>query len=108
VIKADMERIGELSATMTLTDAYLILQEVRDILRLLLLELDFTRDRRKANEAEFREFMDELWGFLDKLAAKYCVDMQLFNLVREPNAGDSRSGKEETQTQEGRVSYHRQ
>ncbi len=91
------QQLRELALTNSLTDSYLILVEILDLKRSLSLELDLARDRRKAQETEFREFMDELWGFLDKLAAKYCIDRQLLNLVGEPNAGDNKkTGKSDS------------
>jgi hypothetical protein len=102
-----MEKVRELSITNALTDCYLLLVEIKDLKRSLSLELDLARDRRMTHEAEFRKFMGELWDFLDKLAAKYCLDLQLLNLVREPNAGDKKRGKEGTQAQAGRLPSYR-
>ena len=99
----DLKRIKELASDNVLISSFLLLKEIKELKRSLGLELDLARDCRRSQEAEFREFMAELWGFLDKLAAKYCVDRKLLNLVEEPNAGDKKRGQKETETKAGGI-----
>jgi hypothetical protein len=93
------EKIKELSLTNSLTDAYLLLQEIKELKRSLSLELDLARDRRKAQEAEFRQFMTELWKTLDKIRAQFRVEAELLNLINahdrsnNQDAGDKRREK---------------
>ena len=93
------EKIKELSLTNSLTDAYLLLQEIKELKRSLSLELDLARDRRKAQEAEFRQFMTELWKTLDKIRAQFRVEAELLNLINahdrsnNQDAGDQRREK---------------
>ncbi len=100
------KKIRELSITNALTDAYLLLAEVKELKRSLSLELDLVLDRRQAQEKEFRQFLTELWEFLDKLAAKYCVDSQLLNLVREPRDGDQERRQKRIKAQTRGIPHH--
>jgi len=95
----DREKIKELSLTNSLTDSYLLLQDIKELKRSLSLELDLARDRRKAQEAEFRQFMTELWETLEKIRAQFRVEAELLNLINahdrsnNQDAGDQRREK---------------
>lgn len=96
---SDLKRIKELASDNVLTSAYLILRESKGLKRSLSLELDLARDRRVAQEAEFREFMTELWETLDKIRAQFRVEAELLNLINahdrsnNQDAGDQRREK---------------
>lgn len=76
------DRIRELSITCALTDVQLLLQQAKDLKANLAMELDLARDRRLAQEKEFKAFMSELWGTLRKIQAQFSVEAELLNLVR--------------------------
>jgi hypothetical protein len=101
------ELIRELALTNSMTDVYLLFQEVKDLKARLSMELDFQQRQRNKQKREFHAFMAELWETLDQIRAKHLIDTQLLNLVRgsETNAGDQR--KERAQTQTDRVSSYR-
>lgn len=101
-MKTSSNKILELAVDSNLMESRIVLEEIKEIARFLSLELDLVRDRRKAQEKQFQEFMTELWSFLDKLAAKYCIDRQLLNLVNEPKAGEQKWEG----TSSGRQSIH--
>lgn len=82
--------IKELASDNVLLSAYLMLQEAKDLKANLAMELDLARDRRLAQEKEFREFMSELWGTLRKIQARFHVDAELLNLVRPHKAGEKK------------------
>jgi hypothetical protein len=73
--------IRELVAMNTLTDAYLILAECKKLKALLALELQATRDDRKEQHKQFREFMFELLETLDQIRARHLIDAQILNLI---------------------------
>ncbi len=89
------EEIRELSITNALTDAYLILAEVKDLKRSLGQELDFARDRRLSQEKEFREFMSEVWSTLRKIQAQFHIESQLLNLIERPDPVTGKRGRGE-------------
>ena len=86
----DTEKIKELSLTNSLTDAYLLLQEIKELKRSLSLELDLARDYRKAQEIEFKEFMAELRATLTEIQANFRIEAQLLNLIRPNQTGDKK------------------
>ncbi len=91
----DTEKIKELSLTCSLTDAYLLLQDIKELKRSLSLELDLARNRRVAQDAEFREFMTELWGTLRQIQAQFRVDATLLGLISPHHTGEEAwQGKE--------------
>ena len=53
----------------------------------LAMELDLARNRRLAQEREFKEFMAELRDTLTKIQAQFKVEAQLLNLIK-PQAGE--------------------
>ena len=81
------KEIRELALTNSLTDAYLLLQDIKELKRSLSLELDLARDRRVAQEAEFREFMTHLWKTLHKIQAQFRIDATLLHLISPAKAG---------------------
>ncbi len=84
------ELIRELALTNSMTDVYLLFQEVKDLKARLSMELDFQQRQKNTQKKEFKEFMAELWETLDQIKAKHLIDAQLLNLVGggETNAGD--------------------
>jgi len=88
------EKIKELSLAITGIDQQLLVEELKDLKANLAIELDLARDRRLAQEKQFREFMSELWGTLRKIQARFHVDAQLLNLVGPHKAGEKRWQKE--------------
>jgi hypothetical protein len=81
------KEIKELASDNVLMSAYLILEDAKQIKANLAMELDLARDRRLAQEREFREFMDELRDTLTKVQAQFKVEAQLLNLIK-PQAGE--------------------
>lgn len=75
------QKIKELATTNTLTDSYLILVECEKLKARLALELQATRDDRKAQHKEFQEFMAELWETLNQIRAQHLIDAQILNLI---------------------------
>lgn len=84
------KKVKELAVTNALTDAYLLLQEIKELKRSLSLELDFQRDRRKAQEDEFRYYVRELWETLRKIQAQFRIEAELLNLIKPGKAGEKR------------------
>jgi hypothetical protein len=88
---AGSAEIRELALTNSLTDSYLILGEILDLKRSLSLELDLAKDRRQAHEAEFQEFMAELWDTLNKIRAQFRAEAELLNLIEGPERSNTNS-----------------
>jgi hypothetical protein len=101
-------QIKELSMAIATTDLSILLAEIKYFKRHLALELDLARDRRQKQEREFQEIIKEFRQTLAEIQAQFRVEAQLLKLVRKPNAGDEKRGKEGAQTQAGRVSSIRQ
>ena len=76
------DEIKELALTNALTDGYLIQAEARKMLSLLALELQATRDDRKAQKKEWDEFMAEHWATLRKIQAQFRIDATLLHLIK--------------------------
>jgi hypothetical protein len=81
------KEIKELSSDKVLMSAYLLLEDAKQLKANLAMELDLARDRRLAQEKEFKEFMYELWGTLRKIQAQFKVEAQFLNLIK-PKAGE--------------------
>lgn len=88
------EKIKELASDNVLMSAYLLLQDAKDLKANLAMELDLARDRRLAQEKEFRKFMNEMWKILTRIQAQFSVEAELLNLVRPQKAGEDRWQKE--------------
>ena len=84
----DMKQIKELASDNVLISAYLLLAECKDLKRSLSLELDLARDRRVAQDAEFQEFMTELWGTLRQIQAQFRIDATLLGLISPYQTGE--------------------
>ena len=80
------EKIRELATVNNLTASQIILEELKDLKRSLALEVDFARDRRQAQEHEFRDFMNELWGTLREIQARFRIDATLLGLIEPEKA----------------------
>ena len=84
------EKIKELASDNVLMSAYLLLQDAKDLKARLALELQATRDDRRAQHKEFQELMAELRDTLTKIQAQFRIEAQLLNLVRPGKAGEDR------------------
>lgn len=82
--------IKELASDNVLLSAYLLLEDARELKAQLAMELDLARDRRLAQEKEFRQFMSELWDTLTKIQAQFRIEAQLLNLVRPQEENGNR------------------
>ena len=76
------KEIKELASDNVLLSAHLLLEDAKQLKANLAMELDLARDRRLAQEKEFKEFMSELWWTLRKIQAQFKVEAQLLNLIK--------------------------
>jgi len=94
--EVDMQdQIRELALTNALTDAFLILQELRDLKMNLSLELQAVRDNRRAEAKEWAEFMAEHWATLRKIQTQFRIDATLLHLIKPQKAGEKKWQKNE-------------
>lgn len=87
--------------TLLFTDAALILQECRELKARLALELQATRDDRRAQHMEFQAFMSKLEQTLARIQAQFKVEAQLLNLVRP--TGEDKWQKEESRSSQSHM-----
>jgi hypothetical protein len=104
-----MDKVKELASDNVLLSAHLLLEDARELKANLAMELDLARDRRLAQEKEFREFMAELRDTLTKIQAQFKVEAQLLNLVggetkRTKHAREQRQEKRNTGRDSSRAS----
>jgi hypothetical protein len=83
-------RVKELAHVYTDIDLLVELQEAKELKSSLALELDFARNRRQAQEREFREFMDELWATLREIQAQFRTDATLLHLIKPKEAREEK------------------
>lgn len=78
------EKIKELAATCTLTDAYLMLQEVSDLKARMSLELDLIREREMIQQREYKKIISEAQELMTQLRGLHRVNLKFLNLVCQP------------------------
>lgn len=90
-------QIRELSITNALTDAYLILQEVRDLKINLSIELQAVRDDRRRQAKEWAQLMAEQCATLREIQAQFRIDATLLHLIEPERAAKQgpQNGKDE-------------
>jgi hypothetical protein len=86
---AEREALRELALTCTLTDAEIILGELRDLQIQLALELQAVRDQREAEHVQFRELMGHIQNELVRIQARFHIDAHLIGLIKAPQAGET-------------------
>ena len=84
------DQIRELAVMNISSDAYLILQEAKRLKTSLAMELQVARGCRVAQEKEFREFVDELWGTLREIQAQFRIDATLLHLIKPNKTGEKK------------------
>jgi len=93
-----MKTVKELGIDSALAVALFLIEEVKELKARLAMELDLVRDRRVAQDREFREFMDQLWATLTDIQAKFRMDATILGLIQGPNAGEEGNAGEREQT----------
>jgi hypothetical protein len=86
------EKIRELAIELVLTDAEIVLTDLRDLQVQLALELQAVRDQRQREHVEFRELIGEIKNELIRIQARFHIDAHLIGLIKAPQAktGESR------------------
>jgi hypothetical protein len=79
-----LEKIKELSATCTLTDAYLLLREISDFKRHYMQELDFIWERERLRQQEHERLIAEARELVTHLRALHRVNLRLINQIHAP------------------------
>jgi len=76
-----MDKVKELASDNVLLSAHLLLEDARKLKIDLAMELDLARDRRLAQEKEFRDLITEFRDTLTEIQAQFRIEAQLLNLV---------------------------
>lgn len=93
-------RIRELAVTNALTDAFLILQELRDLKINLSLELQALRDDRKNYHKEIQELFSAIRDELIRIQSRFTVDAMILGLIKPQKTGEE---DRDTTIQPGRL-----
>jgi len=94
------DEIKELAVTNALTDAFLILQELRDLKINLSLELQAVRDDRKHYHKEIQELLSTIQDELIRIQSRFTVDATILGLIKPQQTGEE---DHDTTTQPGRL-----
>ena len=78
------EDIKEIALNGAVTEALVLLEELKDLKVSISLELQATRDQRVAEHREWAAFMAELRGELDRIKADFRTDATLLHLIESP------------------------
>jgi hypothetical protein len=94
-------RIQDITSICLLTDAYLLLQEIREQKRQWTLEMDYHLRQAKDERAELQSLIEELRSEIDRLRADSSENRRILALFIdsnrvEKNAGDQRGQKRRT------------
>lgn len=96
-------RIKDITATCLLTDAYLLLQEIRGQKRQWTLEMDYQLEHAKAERAELKFLIEELRTEINRLRADSLQNRRILALFIDSNgikrnAGDLETTEEDADT----------
>ena len=79
----------ELALQCAVAEALELVLELKEMKANLSLELQATRDQREAAHREWREFMQQMRGELDRIRADFRTDATLLHLINAPNKDEA-------------------